>query len=180
MYTCSICGEVTPLDISSVVELERMIPSSKRVPKQAIQVPVHMTSKQKKPLQSQASSPTHFAEQLVAPKYMHVQQQPPTREIVDEIDLLKEIEAPSNPQPKRATGYSISLPTGGPTSRRNGCREHEDEEVTYYCFTCLANICPECAIHGTFFRYLGAHQGHSVRQIKKAIGDVKSQFLGIV
>jgi hypothetical protein len=28
------------------------------------------------------------------------------------------------------------------------CKEHSEEEISYYCFTCWANICPECAIHG--------------------------------
>ena len=29
------------------------------------------------------------------------------------------------------------------------CKEHIEEEITYYCFNCWVNICPECAIHGT-------------------------------
>ena len=28
------------------------------------------------------------------------------------------------------------------------CKDHPEEEVSYYCFKCLENICPECAIHG--------------------------------
>jgi hypothetical protein len=28
------------------------------------------------------------------------------------------------------------------------CKEHSEEEISYYCFSCWANICPECAIHG--------------------------------
>lgn len=29
------------------------------------------------------------------------------------------------------------------------CKEHSEEEISYYCFSCWTNICPECAIHGT-------------------------------
>lgn len=29
------------------------------------------------------------------------------------------------------------------------CKIHSEEELTYYCFTCHENICPECTIHGT-------------------------------
>jgi len=88
---------VTPLDISSVVQLERMIPNSKRVHSQPMQLPVHIVGKQKKPLlPSQTLTPKHFfGEQLAGLKHAHVSQ-PPTRE-VEEIDLLKEIETPLNP-----------------------------------------------------------------------------------
>lgn len=34
------------------------------------------------------------------------------------------------------------------------CKDHQEEEVTYYCFNCGENICPECAIHGTLTSYL--------------------------
>ena len=30
------------------------------------------------------------------------------------------------------------------------CKEHSEEEISYYCFNCQDNICPECAIHGIF------------------------------
>ena len=42
------------------------------------------------------------------------------------------------------------------------CKIHAEEELTYYCFTCYENICPECAIHGS-------HKDHEVKLIKKAI-----------
>jgi hypothetical protein len=85
-----------------------------------------------------------------------------------DVDLLKEIElAAQNAYRMQQVNYASS------TSRRNGCREHEDEEVSYYCFGCLTTICPECAIHGS-------HQGHEVKQIKKAIGDIKEHFINVV
>ena len=31
------------------------------------------------------------------------------------------------------------------------CRVHSEEELTYYCFTCHENICPECTIHGKIY-----------------------------
>ena len=32
------------------------------------------------------------------------------------------------------------------------CKEHSEEELSYYCFGCTVNICPECAIHGIFLK----------------------------
>lgn len=32
---------------------------------------------------------------------------------------------------------------------REMCKEHLEEEVSYFCFTCLSQpICSECVIHG--------------------------------
>lgn len=125
-----------------------MIPPSKRVTKQSTQLPIHIATKKRPPQQSQTNSPKHFAVEIPTPKYTQVPQTVHHQKM-DEIDLLREVEAPSNQPPKRESTYSLPVQFTGPTSRRSGCREHEDEEVTYYCFTCLANICPECAIHGT-------------------------------
>ena len=35
------------------------------------------------------------------------------------------------------------------------CRVHSEEELTYYCFTCHENICPECTIHGIYILIQG-------------------------
>jgi len=47
---------------------------------------------------------------------------------------------------------------------REPCREHPEEEVSYFCFDCQAvsgPICSECVIHGL-------HKGHNVNTLKKA------------
>lgn len=61
-----------------------------------------------------------------------------------EVDLLKEIEMAAHNAYKAQHPPSYLVAT----SRRSGCKEHEDEDVSYYCFGCLTTICPECAIHG--------------------------------
>jgi len=49
------------------------------------------------------------------------------------------------------------------------CIEHPDEEISYFCFDCLANcICPECVIHGI-------HKNHEVLTVKKSYGVIKSK-----
>jgi len=49
------------------------------------------------------------------------------------------------------------------------CIEHPDEEISYYCFDCLANcICPECVIHG-------AHKNHDVLTVKKSYPIVRNK-----
>ena len=49
------------------------------------------------------------------------------------------------------------------------CIEHPDEEISYYCFDCLANcICPECVIHG-------AHKNHDVLTVKKSFPIVRNK-----
>jgi hypothetical protein len=46
--------------------------------------------------------------------------------------------------------------------RREVCREHPDEEVSYYCLECESEcICSECVVHGV-------HKNHEVMNIKKA------------
>ena len=60
------------------------------------------------------------------------------------------------------------------------CRIHSEEELTYYCFTCHENICPECTIHGIPFITLGSHKDHEVKLIKKAINEAKSNFIDVV
>jgi DNA-directed RNA polymerase subunit RPC12/RpoP len=67
--------------------------------------------------------------------------------------------AASNPAPSKKIVYY--------------CKEHSEEEISYYCFTCWANICPECAIHGS-------HKDHEVKLIKKAISQVKGEYADIV
>ena len=58
------------------------------------------------------------------------------------------------------------------------CKEHSEEEVTYYCFDCKENICPECAIHGIFLLIvLGKHKDHSVKMIKQTIAQVKNEYM---
>ena len=52
---------------------------------------------------------------------------------------------------------------------RDPCRDHPDEEVSYYCFDCSCPpICSECVIHG-------AHRGHNVQTIKKAYPQVMAR-----
>jgi hypothetical protein len=81
------------------------------------------------------------------------------------VDLLKDL-------PKvRSASYA---------KRVRMCKEHGDEEISYYCFKCLENICPECAITGTNPIDLGSHQGHSVKSVKKAIGDIRKQFTELI
>ncbi|KRX06085.1 hypothetical protein PPERSA_09697 [Pseudocohnilembus persalinus] len=50
------------------------------------------------------------------------------------------------------------------------CQEHEDEELSYFCFDCKSNcICAECVIHGT-------HKNHNVKTLKKAFPEIKEQL----
>lgn len=45
---------------------------------------------------------------------------------------------------------------------RELCRDHPEEEVTYYCYDCnKPPVCPECIIHGSC-------RGHNVVLLKKA------------
>jgi hypothetical protein len=45
---------------------------------------------------------------------------------------------------------------------REACREHPEEEVSYFCFDCVSQpICSECVVRGS-------HRGHEVQTIKKA------------
>lgn len=45
---------------------------------------------------------------------------------------------------------------------RDGCREHLDEEINYFCFDCvIPPICSECVVHG-------GHKGHEVATLRKA------------
>ena len=41
------------------------------------------------------------------------------------------------------------------------CKEHSEEELSYYCFGCTVNICPECAIHGILMKLSRNPQGSS-------------------
>jgi len=51
------------------------------------------------------------------------------------------------------------------------CIEHPDEEISYYCFDCLAScICPECVIHGS-------HKNHDVLTVKKSFPIVRNKVL---
>ena len=64
---------------------------------------------------------------------------------------------------------------------REPCREHPEEEVSYFCFDCnVPPVCPECVIHGE-------HRGHNVQLLKKAaplivktIEEVQMQVRGKV
>lgn len=50
------------------------------------------------------------------------------------------------------------------------CREHPDEILKYFCFTCETEcICAECVIHGE-------HKAHEVLQIKKAYPQIKDKL----
>ena len=52
---------------------------------------------------------------------------------------------------------------------RELCRDHPDEEVYYFCFTCECEcICAECAVHGD-------HRGHEVQTIKKAALSLRAK-----
>lgn len=42
------------------------------------------------------------------------------------------------------------------------------------------NICPECAIHGTYICYEGSHKDHDVKLMKKALSEVKGNFTEII
>jgi len=45
---------------------------------------------------------------------------------------------------------------------REFCREHPEEEVSYFCHDCnVPPVCSECVIHGK-------HNGHNVVLLKKA------------
>ncbi|KRX10819.1 hypothetical protein PPERSA_00989 [Pseudocohnilembus persalinus] len=47
------------------------------------------------------------------------------------------------------------------------CKQHPEEEVMYFCFTCETScLCAECVINGT-------HKDHEVKTIKKAYPQIK-------
>lgn len=46
------------------------------------------------------------------------------------------------------------------------CKDHTEEELTYFCFSCCKPICPECAIHGN-------HKDHEVETTRKAIKKIR-------
>lgn len=49
------------------------------------------------------------------------------------------------------------------------CREHPEEEVSYFCFDCESScVCAECVIHGV-------HKTHEVQNIKRAYPQVKAK-----
>jgi hypothetical protein len=56
--------------------------------------------------------------------------------------------APSRPVRKEVQ-HGGGLTPAAPTKKVvYYCKEHSEEEISYYCFSCWTNICPECAIHG--------------------------------
>ena len=58
---------------------------------------------------------------------------------------------PSKRKETQQPSYPVSNLPATPAKRITYyCKEHSEEEISYYCFTCWSNICPECAIHGTF------------------------------
>jgi len=75
-----------------------------------------------------------------------LEEHPPRRGLEEElVDTME----------KRRSRHTFSAP-------REMCRDHPDEEVYYFCFTCECEcICAECAVHGD-------HRGHEVQTIKKA------------
>lgn len=88
---------------------------------------------------------------------------------------------PSPSKTASSKNVGISSNTSEQVNGKNAfyCKIHAEEELTYYCFTCRENICPECAIHGTYYDKVGNHKDHDVKLIKKAINEVKSEFLEI-
>lgn len=54
---------------------------------------------------------------------------------------------------------------------RDTCKDHEDEELNYFCFECMSPpVCSECVIHG-------AHKSHDVKTIRKSY-PIANQKLG--
>ena len=49
------------------------------------------------------------------------------------------------------------------------CKDHPDEELSYFCFDCLTDcICSECIIHGV-------HKNHEVQTIRKAYPIIRGR-----
>ena len=58
--------------------------------------------------------------------------------------------------------------------QKDVCPEHPDEDLYYFCFTCLCHfVCPECVIHGV-------HREHDVKTIKKSHPLVRAYLEGTI
>lgn len=54
------------------------------------------------------------------------------------------------------------------------CEVHREEPVMYYCLTCKIHcFCAECVLLGTIYSYIGKHNKHDVKVIKKAYAHVE-------
>jgi hypothetical protein len=57
---------------------------------------------------------------------------------------------------------------------KDQCKEHPDEEVTYFCFDCSCPpICSECVIHGD-------HKDHDVMTIKKSYPHITARLEDLI
>ena len=153
-YICSICNTETPLDRSTVYELEKIIISS--TPKE-----YSFREFQKAPPPPQISNQSlPQAEEKTFPdfgkpsySYQKSSAEKPPKSKRPE----KQLQSASK-QLEEETGFSTK------------CINHPEEEVSYFCFTHITNcICPECIIHGI-------HKDCEVKTTKKAYLEIKDRI----
>lgn len=127
VYSCSRCGEETQLDHSSIVQLRKIYNAIKRRKKMERN---HTTA---------SPTPPTKTSPLTELKNRKNQYQP--------LQIKKPVIPPTQT-------YTASNKKGNYVHNYS-CKDHPDEDLTYFCFSCSKPICPECAIHGS-------HKDHQV------------------
>lgn len=162
VYICSKCGEVTQLDKSSVVELQKVYSSIKGRKKKVSP----QTSTYKDKAYPKDNREPYYENNEGAPArsrnepLTYSRGKAPEENVGSRLYPSIPVSQPSYPGNKKAGSYQPMYP----------CNDHPEEQLTYYCFTCNRPICPECAIHGQ-------HKEHQVQTTRKAIKQIKGLLI---
>ncbi|KAL4500547.1 hypothetical protein ABPG72_002971 [Tetrahymena utriculariae] len=182
-FTCQICGKVTPLDHSSIYELEKLIIShppeenalhnigreeDKRAPymERILQDQIKKIDNYtniNKGMQRNILSNDEPQRIGFKDNYSWIQQQFQSRNINQKSFTQGNEDDREYSKNEHSRYQQISFLE----DNQKICKQHDDEEVNYFCFDCKnVCICPECIIHGV-------HKDHNVKTIKKSYPIVK-------
>lgn len=103
----------------------------------------------------------------ISPNQVPQHQYPPPQYNPQPSSTIQSHQSAKNSEPRI---MSSQQPAPSQASYRNSvrefCKDHPEEEVSYFCFDCRCPpICPECVIHGY-------HKGHNVSTLKKAFPEI--------
>ncbi|KAL4468677.1 hypothetical protein ABPG74_005180 [Tetrahymena malaccensis] len=175
-FTCQICGKITPLDHSSIYELEKLIIS--HPPEENALVKLIYLLSQKLKINSIIQEERKTKE-LRMQRSNYNNDEPQRIGLKDNFSKIQQQFQSGNANQKSLTqgyeedkeynknDYSRYQQISFLEDNQKICKDHDDEEVNYFCFDCKnVCICPECIIHGV-------HKDHNVKTIKKSYPIVK-------
>eukprot|EP00828_Plagiopyla_frontata_P004391 TRINITY_DN11570_c0_g1_i1.p1 TRINITY_DN11570_c0_g1~~TRINITY_DN11570_c0_g1_i1.p1 ORF type:complete len:274 (-),score=38.78 TRINITY_DN11570_c0_g1_i1:46-867(-) len=155
---CEQCGSLTQLDSSSIFELEKLMPQTRmrQSQQQHPQQPKIQTSTTtpQSQLGFQGSQTSDILHKYKVYDYQAQPVQPLPQPLASSI-------APSQTRYQDKMPLGSSLMGSASKKQKQYCSVHTDEKISYYCYDCQTNICPECIIHGS-------HKDHDVGTVKKA------------